>query len=130
MKNVPRLFAVAVRLQNLATNCDYRPGPQTAKTFSWGVSRTRVAMADLNVHQRCLVRARETLGGLEGLARYLHVSPSSASAWLEGQIPLPDLIFLRVIDLLLDEVNGLEDWNRLVLASLSDGDFQAPPDHR
>lgn len=78
-------------------------------------------MTILDVHQRCLQRARDTLGGLDGLAKYLLASPTSVAAWLSGVDPVPDFIFLRVVDLLLDEVQSLEEWNTILVRAM-------PPD--
>jgi hypothetical protein len=49
-----------------------------------------------------LHRAAEQLGGVEELARYLQVSEVRVRIWQRGAIPLPDDIFLRLVDLLIE----------------------------
>ena len=40
-------------------------------------------------------------GGADALARQLQVPPSAVRFWLNGSSPLPDDIFLKLVDLLL-----------------------------
>jgi hypothetical protein len=54
------------------------------------------------VHTRSLKRATELLGGAEALATYLNRSPTLVCRWLDGSLPVPDSVFLKVVDLLLD----------------------------
>ncbi len=52
-----------------------------------------------NPKARTLRRAVEAVGGPEGLADALGVSPETVSAWLLGQQALPDDAYLRALDL-------------------------------
>ena len=48
---------------------------------------------------RTLRRAVEVVGSPEALAEALHVSPEVVSAWLLGQLALPNDAYLRALDL-------------------------------
>jgi hypothetical protein len=52
------------------------------------------------VHARALKRAAEILGGSEQLAVQLGVVPSHLARWIEGTVPTPTDIFLKVVDLI------------------------------
>jgi hypothetical protein len=54
------------------------------------------------VHKRALRRAIELAGGLEPLARQLKVPASAVRFWQGASGPLPDDIFLKIVDLVLD----------------------------
>ena len=54
------------------------------------------------VHKRALRRAIEVAGGTGPLATYLKVSPAAVKFWLNASSPLPDDMFLKIVDLLLD----------------------------
>jgi hypothetical protein len=56
-----------------------------------------------------MIRAAETLGGVPAVARYLRASPGSVEDWLAGNMPIPDMVFLRLVDLLLFELTGLDE---------------------
>ena len=58
------------------------------------------------VHKRALHRAVDMAGGADALARQLHVPPSAVRFWLNGSSPLPDDIFLKLVDLLLARNGG------------------------
>ena len=58
------------------------------------------------VHKRALHRAVEMTGGADALARQLQVPPSAVRFWLNGSSPLPDDIFLKLVDLLLARNGG------------------------
>jgi hypothetical protein len=45
-------------------------------------------------------------GGADALARQLQVPPSAVRFWLNGSSPLPDDIFLKLVDLLLARNGG------------------------
>lgn len=69
-----------------------------------------------NVHVRAMRRAAQTLGGVEALRAHLQVSMNQLCSWLEGETRPPDLVFLKVVDLLADEElsaikQGLRDQN-------------------
>jgi hypothetical protein len=54
------------------------------------------------VHKRALKRAIDLAGGLEPLARHLKLPPTAVKFWLNASSPLPDDVFLKLVDLLLD----------------------------
>lgn len=54
------------------------------------------------VHKRALRRAIELAGGIEALAQQLHLSPTALRFWLNSSGPLPDDIFLKVVDQVLE----------------------------
>jgi DNA-binding transcriptional regulator YdaS (Cro superfamily) len=62
------------------------------------------------VHARTARRAAEIVGGLEALAAQLDVRDENLKKWLEGQLPVPQEIFLRCVDIVnahqLDEISG------------------------
>jgi hypothetical protein len=62
------------------------------------------------VHARTVGRAAEIVGGLEVLAAQLDVRDENLKKWLEGQLPVPQQIFLRCVDIVnahqLDEISG------------------------
>jgi hypothetical protein len=62
------------------------------------------------VHARTVQRAAEIVGGIELLAGQLDVSDESLKKWLEGELPIPQDIFLRCVDIVnahqLDEISG------------------------
>jgi len=51
---------------------------------------------------RVLRRAVEIAGGEARLAARLEVSPSRLSVWLSAQAPLPQAVFLRAVDVVLE----------------------------
>lgn len=55
------------------------------------------------VHVRTLRRAAEIVGGEQPLALRLKVTPSHLSLWLGGLAEPPGDIFLRAVDLVLEE---------------------------
>ena len=55
-----------------------------------------------------MIRAAERLGGVPAVASYLRVSTGSVEDWLAGKMPIPDMVFLKVVDLLLFELTGLD----------------------
>jgi hypothetical protein len=54
------------------------------------------------VHKRALRRAIDLAGGTEPLATYLKVSPTAVKFWLNASSPLPDDMFLKIVDLLVE----------------------------
>jgi hypothetical protein len=62
-----------------------------------------------SLYQRALVKAHHVLGGgTTELCRYLRVSPLLLSRWLSGEEEMPEVVFLRVVDLVLKEMDGDE----------------------
>ncbi len=53
------------------------------------------------IHKRALQRAIEQAGGVEALARDLQVPVSAVRFWMSASSPLPDDVFLKLVDLLL-----------------------------
>jgi hypothetical protein len=64
-----------------------------------------------NVRRRAFSRAADAVGGLPKLARHLRVSAELATDWAAGVHPIPDFVFLKVIDVLLDHftLNDAQD---------------------
>jgi hypothetical protein len=62
------------------------------------------------VHARTVLRAAEIVGGVEELAAQLEVGDASIKKWMEGQLAVPQEIFLRCVDIVnahqLDELSG------------------------
>jgi len=52
---------------------------------------------------RTLRRVIEIEGSESALARRLQVRSSYVSAWLTGSEPIPEPVFLRAVDIILDE---------------------------
>lgn len=55
------------------------------------------------VYSRALLRAAELVGGRDKLARLLRVPLSEIDKWMAGDAKPPREVFLRVVDLILDE---------------------------
>ena len=53
------------------------------------------------IHKRALQRAIEQARGVEPLARDLQVPVSAVRFWMSSSSPLPDDVFLKLVDLLL-----------------------------
>lgn len=62
------------------------------------------------VHARTVQRAAEIVGGIELLAGQLDVRDENLRKWLEGELPVPQQVFFRCIDIVnahqLDEISG------------------------
>ena len=62
------------------------------------------------VHAVTVRRAVEILGGVELLAAQLDVGDENLKNWMEGQVPVPQEIFLRCVDIVnahqLNEISG------------------------
>ena len=58
-----------------------------------------------NTYARLLARAAELLGGSEQLRGYLGVSRTQLAFWMQGRAKLPDNVFLRIADLILERDN-------------------------
>jgi hypothetical protein len=55
-----------------------------------------------SVYSRAVRKAAELLGGRENLARILNIPVADVNKWIGGEKP-PREIFLRVVDLIIDE---------------------------
>lgn len=60
-------------------------------------------MADKTLHIRALARAAQVLADVEALASRLGISQAKLKAYLEGVAPLPQVLFLKVVDIVTDE---------------------------
>jgi DNA-binding transcriptional regulator YdaS (Cro superfamily) len=56
-----------------------------------------------SVYSRAVQRASELVGGGERLARRLRVPRADIEQWIAGKAKPPREIFLRIVDLILDE---------------------------
>jgi hypothetical protein len=56
-----------------------------------------------SVISRTLQKAAELMGGRAKLCRYLHVPAAELNRWIADEAEPPTGIFLRVVDLILDE---------------------------
>lgn len=56
-----------------------------------------------SVYSRALLRAAELVGGREKLSRLLRVPKAEIDKWVAGGAKPPREVFLRVVDLILDE---------------------------
>ena len=63
--------------------------------------RTRVAVEVFQLHAQLLQRASEILGGTEKLESFLNVSETRLRIWERGIAPLPDDVFLKLVDVVL-----------------------------
>lgn len=53
-----------------------------------------------SIHARALRKAAKILGSYEALQRRLQVPASSLLPWLNGAEPMPEAVFLKVVDLI------------------------------
>ena len=60
-------------------------------------------MKRMSVHARALHRASASIGGLVALSRYLGVPDQTVREWMFDVGSPPNGVFLRVIELLLDQ---------------------------
>lgn len=60
-------------------------------------------MAAASVYSRALKKAAELLGGREQLARVLQVPAAEIDKWIADEGKPPRDVFLRIVDLILDE---------------------------
>jgi hypothetical protein len=51
-----------------------------------------------------LARAAAKVGGVGELASRLNIRPRALRHYVSGDLPVPDALFLRVLDVLLDEL--------------------------
>ena len=54
------------------------------------------------IHERTLLRAAGILGGMDALAERLQVHPALLAMWLRGTGALPQDVFLKVVDIVLE----------------------------
>ena len=72
-----------------------------------------------SVYSRALLRAAELLGGCDKLARVLRVPKDELDTWIGGDAKPSREVFLRVVDIILDETGPAGDAN----------DVPEPPPH-
>lgn len=63
-------------------------------------------MSDNTLYIRALVRAAKLLGSVEALARHLGVSQTRLKLYLQGGERVPEALFLRTVDVLVDDETG------------------------
>ena len=85
--------------------------------------RARRAKANLaaSIQTRVLQRLLEMLGSRAKLARLLRVSEDDLQRWLNGKVKAPALVFIRAVDLLLEETEP---------SGGDEGDLPEPPAER
>ena len=66
---------------------------------AWGM----IGRVNASVYIRALQRAAELVGGRDKLGRVLRVPLSELDKWIAGEAKPPREVFLRVVDLILDE---------------------------
>jgi hypothetical protein len=59
-----------------------------------------------SVFSRALLRAAELIGGRDKLAKVLRVPKADLDHWIAGEAKPPRELFLRVVDLILDETSA------------------------
>ena len=60
------------------------------------------------IYERVLLRAAGILGGVDALAERLQVHPALLGMWMRGSIALPQDVFLKVVDILLErDINAV-----------------------
>ena len=64
-------------------------------------------METIRVGRRVLARAAAKLGGIEPLAERLGISQRLLQYYISGREPVPDSLFLRAIDIILDDVPAI-----------------------
>ena len=72
-----------------------------------------------SVYSRALTRAAQLLGGRDKLAKVLQVSTTELDKWIADRAKPPREVFLRIVDLILDETR-----------QAGDGDAAEPPPSR
>ena len=65
----------------------------------------------VSVYSRALLRAAELLGGRDKLARVLQLPKDELDRWIRGDANPPREVFLRVVDIILDETGAADDPN-------------------
>lgn len=65
-----------------------------------------------DVYVRSFMRAAELLGGVDKLAAHLNVAQSHLQLWMKGLGNPPVDLFLRVVDLLMEEKLQRQDEPR------------------
>ena len=64
-----------------------------------------------SVYSRALLRAAELIGGRDKLASALRVPKDELDKWIGGDAKPPREVFLRVVDIILDETGAAGEPN-------------------
>ena len=59
-------------------------------------------MSDQELYRRTLSRALEMAGGRSALCAKLSVTDTHLSSWLHGSQPIPEHVFLQLVDLVVN----------------------------
>lgn len=59
-----------------------------------------------SIHIRALQKAVEASGGRKELAARLEVKAADIEKWLSGKAEIPHAAFLRIVDVIIDELTG------------------------
>ena len=60
------------------------------------------------IQERVLLRAAGVLGGVDALAERLQVHPALLGMWMRGTVALPQEVFLKVVDIVLErDINAI-----------------------
>jgi len=70
-----------------------------------------LAAHGVHVYSRALLRAVELLGGRDKLAKVLRVPEDEIERWIGGDAKPPREVFLRVVDVILDETGAGDGAN-------------------
>jgi len=63
-----------------------------------------------NFQQRALRKAARILGGEERLRQLLDAPPGAFSRWMQGAEPVPQPVFLMIVDFLADMESGVQPF--------------------
>jgi hypothetical protein len=59
-----------------------------------------------SIHIRALNKAIEVSGGRKELAARLEIKAADIEKWLAGKAEIPEKVFLRIVDVIIDELTG------------------------
>ena len=68
-------------------------------------------LVSASVYSRALLRAAELLGGRDKLSKVLRVPKDELDTWIRGDAKPPREVFLRVVDIILDETAATGNSN-------------------
>jgi hypothetical protein len=71
--------------------------------------RNDASVTAISVYSRALEKAAELMGGRGELARVLQVTQADIEKWIADDAKPPREIFLRVVDIILDETSAPGD---------------------
>ena len=76
-------------------------------------------MASNAIYVETLRRVAERVGGVDELALRLHIQPGLLNAWLGGVLPCPSEMFLKAVDVLVEE--DLRPWIKDIAEPTTNG---------